>query len=59
MANPRPQLTVAILLYAVVEAGMVLLPREPCGFVHRKPLFIPGFPGGMIGAGVALVEGCC
>ena len=58
MANPRPQLTAAILLYAVVDvAGMVLFATGAMWFVHGKPLFIPGFPGGMIEAGVALVGG--
>ena len=58
MANPRPQLTAAILLYAVVDvAGMVLFATGAMWFVHGKPLFIHGFPGGMIEAGVALVAG--
>lgn len=34
---------------------MVLFSTGAMWFVHGKPLFIPGFPGGMIEAGVALI----
>lgn len=54
----RPRLTLAILLFAAIDiVGMVLFATGAMWFAHGKPLFIPGFPGSMVEAGISIVGG--
>ena len=54
----RPRLTPAILAFAVVDvAGMVLFATGAMWFANGQPLFVPGFPTGVLTAGASLVGG--
>ena len=54
----RPRLTPAILAFAVVDvAGMVLFATGAMWFANGQPLFVPGFPTGVVTAGASLVGG--
>ena len=47
-----------ILAFAVVDvAGMVLFATGAMWFANGQPLFVPGFPTGVLTAGASLVGG--
>jgi hypothetical protein len=55
---PRPRLTPAILVFAVIDvAGMVLFATGAMWFAHGQPLFIRDFPTNPIEAGAAIAGG--
>ena len=54
----RPRLTLAILLFAVVDiAGMLLLATGVMWFAHGTPLFLPDFPTNAISAAASAIIG--
>ena len=56
--SQRPRLTLSILLFAAADiAGMVLFATGAMWFANGQPLFVPGFPTGVLTAGASLVGG--